>query len=154
MIEERGRVVALGQDGIWVETVQRSSCHGCAAKSGCGTGLLGDFWSNTSRIHVPVAPRQLSQLALHDTVVIGISENTLASSALIVYLLPLVGMLAGAQLGNMLAAEPGAIIVALAGLVGGGIGVRWFGSRNRNNPAMVPQLLRLEHSQPCSTPAG
>lgn len=150
MIEERGRVVALGGDGIWVETVQRSSCHSCAAKPGCGTGLLGDFWSSASRIYVPVAPSELSGLALHDTVVIGISENTLASSALVVYLLPLLGMLVGAQVGSLLAAEPGAIIAALCGLVVGGFGVRWFGNRNRNNPSMVPQFLRLERSHPCS----
>ncbi|MFV8781784.1 SoxR reducing system RseC family protein [Microbulbifer sp. SA54] len=152
MIEERGRIVALGGDGIWVETVQRSSCHGCAAKSGCGTGLLSDFWSSASRVYVPVPQRQLSSLGLHDAVVIGISENTLATSALVVYLLPLVGLLVGAQAGNVLGAEPLAIAGALFGLVAGGIGVRWFGHRNRSNPSMTPQFLRAEITQPCATP--
>lgn len=149
MIEERGRVVAIGRDGIWVESVSRSACHGCAAKSGCGTGLLGDFWSSASRVYVSATPDLLRGVSLHDTVVIGIAENTLASSALMVYLLPLVFMLAGAIGGEAVYSEPGAIIGAVAGLLGGGMLVRLHSHLNRRNPALVPQLLRVEQGKPC-----
>ncbi len=154
VIEERGRVVAIGHDGIWVETVQRSGCHGCAAKSGCGTGLLGDFWASASRVFVPVDSAQHRQIALHDTVRIGIAENTLASSALVVYLLPLVTMLLGALGGEALAAEAGAISGAVVGLLTGGVAVRLYGYWNRRNPAFVPQFLGLERSHPCAVPAS
>lgn len=152
MIEERGRVVAIGRDGIWVETVQRSGCHGCAAKSGCGTGLLGDFWASASRVFVPVDLSRGVNIALHDTVRIGIAEHTLASSALLVYLLPLVTLLAGALTGNVLAAEAGAILGAAAGLIVGGLLVRLFSYHNRRNPALVPQFLGVDRSHPCAVP--
>ena len=154
MIEERGRVVAIGQEGIWVETVQRSGCHGCAAKSGCGTGLLGDFWASASRVFVPVDSAKRRQISLHDTVRIGIADNTLATSALVVYLLPLVTMLLGALGGDALASEPGAIFGAVLGLVAGGMAVRLYGYWNRRNPALVPQFLGLDAGNPCSVSSG
>jgi len=163
MIEERGRVVALEQSGIWVETVQRSGCHGCAAKSGCGTGLLGDFWAKASQVRVSVAPPSLEQIKLHDTVVIGVAENTLAASALVVYLLPLVMLVLGALAGDALMAslatdavlkgEAGAIAGAVAGLILGALMIRLYSYRNRDNPAMAPQFLRKEAANPCAIPS-
>ncbi|WP_226702591.1 SoxR reducing system RseC family protein [Microbulbifer elongatus] len=164
MIEERGRVVALERSGIWVETVQRSGCHGCAAKSGCGTGLLGDFWTKASQVRVTVSPKSLSRIRLHDTVVIGVSENTLASSALLVYLLPLVMLVLGALAGDAIMStaitevaekqggELGAIAGAAFGLILGGLLIRLYSFYNRNNPAMAPQFLRVEQGKPCSIP--
>ncbi|WGL16709.1 SoxR reducing system RseC family protein [Microbulbifer bruguierae] len=151
MIEERGRVVAAAvrDSAVWVETVQRSGCHSCAAKSGCGTGLLGDFWASASRVKVPVPPADLNAIHLYDTVVIGIAENTLATSALIVYLLPLVALVLGALAGQALGAEHWAIIGAVVGLSVGALCVRLFSHANRHNPAMVPQFLRLERGRPC-----
>ena len=157
MIEERGRVVALEQGGVWLETVQRSGCHGCAAKSGCGTGLLGDFWSKASQVRVSVAPKALARIRLHDTVVIGIAENTLATSALVVYLLPLLALLLGALAGDMLGGASGselwAILGALGGLVLGAFCIRIYSHMQRNNPAMAPQFLRVEQGKPCTIPS-
>lgn len=150
MIEERGRVVALDESGIWVETVQRSSCHSCAAKSGCGTGLLGDFWRRASQVRVAVSPRALIGIQLHDTVVIGIAENTLASSALIVYLLPLVALVLGALIGQSAGAEIWAILGALVGLALGALVIRVYSHLNRANPALAPRFLRLERETSCS----
>lgn len=165
MIEERGRVVALEESDIWVETVQRSGCHGCAAKSGCGTGLLGDFWTKASQVRVSVAPKSLARISLHDTVVIGVAENTLASSALLVYLLPLVMLVLGALAGDALMGaaitetvaeqqmgEWGSIAGAALGLVLGGGLIRLYSYYNRNNPAMAPQFLRVEQDKPCTIP--
>ncbi|WP_240914185.1 SoxR reducing system RseC family protein [Microbulbifer sp. SH-1] len=151
MIEERGRVLALDETGIWVETVQRSSCHSCAAKSGCGTGLLGDFWRRASQVRVEVSSQALMDIRLHDTVVIGIAENTLASSALIVYLLPLVALVLGAVIGQSLGAEIWAILGALAGLALGALAIRLYSHINRANPALTPQFLRLEREYSCSS---
>lgn len=151
MIEERGRVVALDDSGIWVETVQRSSCNGCAAKSGCGTGLLGDFWSRASQVRVAVAPPALDTIRLHDTVVIGIAENTLASSALVVYLLPLLTLVLGALVGQSAGAEVWAILGAVGGFVLGALAIRLYSHLNRANPALAPQFLRLEREYACTT---
>lgn len=144
MIEERGRVVAIERDAIWVETVANSGCGGCSAKSACGTGLLGDYFAKHSRIRVSLEDCDAKTLSLHDTVVIGIPENALARGALLVYLLPLVAMLLAALAGERLSGEAGAILGAVGGLLAGLVLVRWHSRRNASNKAYTPRLIRIE----------
>ena len=144
MVEERGRVVAIETNAIWVETIQRSGCSGCAAKSGCGTGLLGDYLAGASRIRVALNSWDSQRISLNDTAVIGIAENTLSLSAILVYLLPLVSLILLALVGEAYAAEPGAIGGAVVGLLLGAAIVRWHSRRNAANPAYAPMLLRIE----------
>lgn len=148
MVEERGRVVAIEPGAIWVETIQRSGCHGCSAKSGCGTGLLGDYLSGATRVRVALNSWDPDNISLNDTAVIGIAENALTTSALLVYLLPLVSLVLAALAGEALAGEAGAIIGALIGLIGGALFVRWYSLRHVANPAYTPLLLRVEPSSP------
>ena len=144
MLEERGRVVAIESGAIWVETIQRSGCHGCSAKSGCGTGLLGEYLSGASRIRVALNSWDPEHISLNDTAVIGIAENTLASSALVIYLSPLIALILAALAGNAVAGEIGAIAGALVGLLAGAALVRWHSRRHAANPAYAPLLLRVE----------
>ncbi|WP_345548480.1 SoxR reducing system RseC family protein [Microbulbifer aestuariivivens] len=143
-MEERGRIVAIEADAIWVETVQRSGCHGCAAKSGCGTGLLGDYWANASRIRVALNSRDTAAVRLNDIAVIGIAEHALTTAALLVYLVPLLALLLLAYGGQEVAGEPGAIVGAIAGLALGALVVRWFSHRRAADPSFSPTLLRIE----------
>lgn len=154
MLEERGRVVAIEPGAIWVETVQRGGCHGCSAKTGCGTGLLGDYLSSrgafasASRIRVALHSWDSQDISLNDTAVIGIGEKALAGSALLVYLLPLVSLVLAALGGEALAGEAGAIAGAITGLLGGAALVRGHSRRHAANPAYAPMLLRIEPSRP------
>ncbi|MCQ3829563.1 SoxR reducing system RseC family protein [Microbulbifer elongatus] len=154
MIEERGKIVAIEDSAVWVETVQRSGCHGCAAKSGCGTGLLGDFWASASRVRVQVPPAEMATLQLHDTVVIGIGERALATSSLVVYLAPLVALVLGALAGQTLGSEPLAIAGAALGLGAGAVMVRLYSYFQRGNSAYEPQFLRREQGSPCAIPVS
>lgn len=144
MVEERGRIVAIESDAIWVETIQRSGCHGCAAKSGCGTGLLGDYWASASRIRVSLNSWDPQRICLNDIAVIGIAEHTLTTAALLVYLVPLLGLLLLSYTGHLAAGEPGAIGGAVAGLLLGAVAVRWFSRRHDSDPNFSPLLLRIE----------
>ncbi|WP_043315773.1 SoxR reducing system RseC family protein [Microbulbifer sp. HZ11] len=154
MIEERGKIVAIEKSAVWVETVQRSGCHSCAAKPGCGTGLLGDFWANASRVRVQVSPAEAEALQLHDTVVIGIGERVLATSSLVVYLVPLIALVLGALAGQTLGSEPLAIAGAFLGLGAGAAVVRLYSHFHRGNRAFAPQFLRCEQGAPCAIPVS
>lgn len=141
MIEEQGRVIALEPGAVWVETLRKSTCSGCAAKNGCGQGLMDRLGVRERRGMI----RALSDLQLQvgDSVVVGIREDVLLRGAFLVYLLPLLMLFAAALLATQLAlAEP---FVILAGL--GGFLVAWFFVRKRSqraasDSALQPVVLR------------
>ncbi|WP_413662750.1 SoxR reducing system RseC family protein [Microbulbifer sp. CNSA002] len=147
MLQERGRVVAIESDAIWVETTQSSACNGCSTKSSCGTGLLGDLFSSSTRVKVALNGFSADKIHLNDVAVIGITENALTSSALLVYLVPLMSLVLVALIGDSLFAEAGAVIGALIGLVFGALGVRWYSRSQSQNPTYTPVLLQIEPSQ-------
>ncbi|BBL99964.1 SoxR reducing system RseC family protein [Microbulbifer sp. GL-2] len=144
MLEERGRIVAIETDAVWVETTQRSACNGCEAKSGCGTGLLGDFFSSSTRVRAVLNGLPADKISLNDIAVIGIAENALTSSTLLVYMVPLISLVLVALLGDHLFAEIGAVTGALLGLLTGALGVRWYSRRQSTNPTYTPVVLRIE----------
>ena len=141
MIEESGRVVAVEQGAVWVETRRQSTCGSCSANAGCGQGLMDKLGVSARRGHV----RALSDLhlAVGDEVVIGVREALLLRAAILVYLLPLLGLLIFAGLAQ--AVELGEPLIILAGMLGlllSWLGVRQHSRRTAEEPAMQPVVLR------------
>lgn len=99
MIYETGRVVALESDSLWVETIRSSTCNSCSAQKGCGHGILNKV-ANGRRNYVRalLVDRPASDFQIDDEVEISIPEQVLVGGALLVYLMPLLAMLAGALL--------------------------------------------------------
>jgi len=144
MLTEAGRVVGVETDGLWIETMRRSTCGNCAAQKGCGHGLLNRI-SDGKRGYIRVLPgdRAIENYAIGDQVLIGIPEEVILRGSFIAYVLPLMGMLAGA----LAAASwlPGnedflALLGAAGGLVIGFILVRWHGARHYHDPGFQPVL--------------
>ncbi|MDR8013517.1 SoxR reducing system RseC family protein [Ectopseudomonas guguanensis] len=141
MIEEQGRVVALEPGAVWVETLRKSTCSSCSANAACGQGLMDRLGVGRQRGYV----RALSQmqLAIGDTVVIGVREDLLVRSSLLVYLLPLLGLFAAALLADGLGLpEPLIVLAGLAGLFASWLMVRWRATRVAENPLLQPVVLR------------
>ena len=141
MIEEQGRVVALEPGAVWVETLRKSSCSSCSANTACGQGLMDRLGVGRQRGYV----RALSQmhLAIGDTVIIGVREDLLVRSSLLVYLFPLLGLFAAALLADGLGlSEPLVILVSLIGLFASWLMVRWRAARVAENPLLQPVVLR------------
>ncbi|MCQ4345887.1 SoxR reducing system RseC family protein [Pseudomonas stutzeri] len=150
MIEESGRVVAVEDGAVWVQTLRRSTCSACSASAGCGQGLMEKLGVGQRRGYV----RALSdlQLAVGDGVVIGIREDLLVRSSLLVYLLPLLGLFAGAMLAEWLAlAESFVILAALGGFLAPWWLVRRHSRRSTDDPALQPVVLRAELAA-CAVP--
>lgn len=142
-MEESGRVVAIEADALWVETIRRSTCGTCAAQKGCGQGLLnklGDGKRNHLRVLLGDVPA--SDFALDDEVRFAVPENVLLKGAAIVYLTPLLTLLAGMGLTHELtASDKWAAVGALAGFVVGFGLVRLHALWTRNRPELQPHIV-------------
>jgi sigma-E factor negative regulatory protein RseC len=146
MIEETARVVALDGDTVWVETQRQSTCGGCAANKGCGTALLAKMLgARRTRI------KALNTLAVHvgDQVIIGIKEDALVHGSLMLYAMPILAMLGGGLLGEMLNArleitytEALSIVFGLGGLVGSFVWLRRYTAGISKDERYHPVVLR------------
>lgn len=147
MLLETGRVVAVERDGVWVETVRSSTCGSCAARKGCGHGLINQL-SDGQRGLVRALPGQISplQCRLDDEVQISIPEEVILRGSLVVYILPLVTMLAGAALAAQLWTGGDDAIAALGAAAGIAVGlvlVRWHAHWHRDDQRLQPQLMAI-----------
>ena len=150
MLTETGRVVGIEADGIWVETIRRSTCGTCSAQKGCGHGLLNRI-SEGKRGYVRALPgdQSVEDYKVDDQVLISIPEEVILRGSFIAYILPLLSMLAGAMVVSyFLAGQQDVLAVAGAagGLVVGFALVRWHGIHHRQDPDFQPVLLRINSS--------
>jgi len=148
MIEEPAVVVEAGAGYAWVETRRRSACGACSASEGCGTAVLAKVWGDR-RARV----RALSTLPLQpgDAVIVGLAEGALLRGSLLVYLLPIVLLLAGALLGQTAFAGAGEEPVILSGAVGLGLGflaARGVSRRLRSDARFQPVVMRRLDAAP------
>lgn len=147
MIEETARVASVDGDAVEVVTERRSACGSCAAQKGCGTSLLAAWFPQRQlrfRVHNGLGAR------VGDQVVVGLDESYLQRGALLLYAVPLAGLLLGAVAGDLafgalgLNPEPGAIGGGLLGL----FGALRFVRRNRLEPAGEHAVRLLRLAQP------
>ena len=141
MIEEIATVVAVHPNGVEVSCFSKSACGQCRQNSTCGTGLVSK--ALPGRDHRFVIATGLT-LQPGQQVRIGIPEHSLITGALLVYLLPLVFMLAGGLLAGLAgAADSGSILGAAAG---GGMGfwlASWLARRRSGDdqPVILETLI-------------
>jgi sigma-E factor negative regulatory protein RseC len=150
MLTETGRVVALEPDSVWVETIRQSTCGSCAAQKGCGHGLINKV-SDGSRSYVRVLPGKLTptDCEINDQVRISIPEEVILRGSMIVYIIPIAAMLAGAA--SAVALIDGnedalAAMGAVAGFVFGTAFVRWHAWRHKDDSRLQPTLVEIVSS--------
>lgn len=145
MLVETGRVVSADSDALWVETIQKSSCDVCSAQKGCGQRLLSQLTGKTTRIRIPLNGVSSARFSVGQEIAIGIPEHLVVSSSLLVYLVPILGALAGAWCVDS-PVDAYNMLGAVGGLLLGGLLVRLHSLRNRNNsdvnPVLVDEALR------------
>ena len=146
MIIETGRVVALEDAAVWVETIRSSACGSCAARSGCGHRTLAGVLTSDKGL---VRARESDSLkatdcSVNDRVEISIPRSTLSVGALMLYGVPLVS---GITLALMVGADSDARAAMgfFVGLLGAFAVLRWMSSRFLFG-AVEPQLERVVES--------
>ena len=147
MLTETGRVVAVERDSVWVETIRQSTCGSCAVQKGCGHGLINQI-SDGSRSYIRVLPGKVSPqaCAVDDQVKISIPEEVLLRGSLIVYMLPLLSMLAGAAATVGLLQGDQDLLALMGAALGFALGVglvRWHAWQHRDDVSLQPTLLEI-----------
>lgn len=142
MLKERGVIVEIEPNALWIETIQASTCGSCVAKKGCGQRLLAKVGAESMRIRVIKQPDDRHQYQLNQSVEVAIPDNIIVSASLFVYLLPLLLLVAFSSVVNAFAlGEVASMIGGLVGFIVGGLLIRYHSEISKNNPKFQPILL-------------
>lgn len=146
MIEQTAIVVSLQSPFAEVETQRQSSCGSCQAKQGCGTATIARFFPQRAHRLLALNPIQARP---GDRVILGLDDAALRNASLAVYLVPLLGLILGAVVGESLgqrfaiqAGELSSLLGGLFGILAGFFWVRLYGQRRRTDPKYQPVILR------------
>jgi sigma-E factor negative regulatory protein RseC len=141
MSQEIVKVTEIADGGVWVEAVQRSACNSCNARSGCGQHSLSKL-GRPMRLWVAGG----EHLQAGQEVVLSIPSGGLALSALLLYGLPLLGLIVGMALGQS-SGDLLAAIVGLTGLAAGFFAARRISEqvKHRWEPRIVPGCALIPH---------
>ena len=128
MLTEQATVIAVDDDGLWVETLKTSSCHACSAKSACGQHILSRYMRDLTHIKARFDAGGNTRIWKRgDEVNIGIEENALVANAILVYLLPLLCLIALATMMHLLGSPDWLVATSgLAGLLSAASFLRYF----------------------------
>ena len=144
---ETGKVVAVEADGVWVETIRQTTCGNCAARKGCGHGIINRI-SEGRRSLIRALPGRIAaaDCAVDDEVRISIPEQVILRGSAVVYLLPLACMLLGAALGSSALPASGDLASAAGAACGFACGfalVRWHAGHHRDDESLQPTLVEV-----------
>lgn len=149
MIEQEALVISIEVNRLLLEAERQSSCQSCSVKSGCGTSVLAKWFDKKHlRFYVEKpSDLDLSDVAVGDTVRVGLLESALTEGALTVYLLPLLLMIAVALLVDSwlpsafywrdLVIAGSAVAGLLLGLVLGRFYIQRSHCKQRYNPVFI-----------------
>ncbi|MDN8543395.1 SoxR-reducing system protein RseC [Erwinia sp. ACCC 02193] len=151
MMREWATVVSWHNGVATLHSEMKTSCSSCSARKGCGSHMLNKLGPKNAHVMKiasaePLAPGQRIEL--------GIEEKSLLSSALLVYMTPLLGLFIVAGLFQMLfhsdvAAAAGALLGGIGGfIIAKGIS-GYLGKSASFHPvilsvALPPDALRVE----------
>jgi sigma-E factor negative regulatory protein RseC len=139
MVEESARVLKVDGDVVWVQAIAKSACGSCQAQKGCGHSLLAK--TGQKQIDLPVA-RNGVDVHENDEVIIGVPEQAILRSSLLMYGVPLMTMMAVAMTASLFGVEEKlGVLFAFIALVTGFV---WVSRRAKsaNYAHWHPRLMR------------
>lgn len=101
MMEQIAKVVSYTPEGkLLVEVEIASACNHCASDKQCGTSAVAKaFPKKTQQL---IIPTDNTDYLTGDMLKLGLSESIFLKATALIYLFPLVGLLLGALIGQML----------------------------------------------------
>jgi sigma-E factor negative regulatory protein RseC len=137
VIEQQAIVTAVFDSRAEVRVQRQAACGGCEQSGGCSTSVLAGLFGRHDRQVIVDNPLGAEP---GDLVVLGIEEGALQTASLVAYLLPILGLIAGAVAGSLLGAEPLSLTLGLLGLI---IALAWSRVLGRSNDQRVRYRIRI-----------
>lgn len=149
MVEESARVTKVQDNTVWVQAIAKSACGSCQAQKGCGHSLLAKV--GQKQIDLPVDRNGLD-IALNDQVIIGVPEQAILRSSMLMYGAPLFAMMITALAASFAGFEEKlAVLLSFFALL---LGFIWVNKRSKdlNVSHWHPKLLRKQESSQTHIP--
>ena len=109
MATEQGIVIRTDSKGAWVKTIKTSSCDGCSARGSCH--------SLSNREEMEVNAINEAGAKVGDRIVLSFETASLLKATFLIYVFPIILLIVGAALGQVLASfiefNPSALSVLL-----------------------------------------
>jgi sigma-E factor negative regulatory protein RseC len=140
MITEQAIVTHCHGKQVELELQRGSACAECELSQGCGTGALGRLLGKRSK---PLVIETDHILKPGDRLQLGLSESALVKASLIVYGLPLLGMLVAGLLAGFAAVSEA--LIALAAAVGFIAGFKFaaYLSQTLEHDRLTPYIVEI-----------
>lgn len=145
MIQEQAIVVGVHQDVASLEILRNKPCGLCGQTRGCGISIWGRLFGHRANIF---KVKNSVHAKVDDIVTVGIQENALLLSALIVYGVPLATIILGAAFASVAFAgdihmDRNTALGALFGLFVGYLWLKSHGQAGRVSARYQPVMLKV-----------
>ncbi|MGL6072419.1 SoxR reducing system RseC family protein [Craterilacuibacter sp.] len=139
MIETEARVLRVEQGAAWVEPRPHTPCGQCDAGGGCRSVSIARLFTGREPVF-----RVLDALGARvgDRVVVAVPERSLRLSVMLMYVLPLLALFAGAAIGALFGELPSAL-AGIAGLLASLLLVRQRAQRLSADQRFQPQIAHI-----------
>lgn len=141
MMREWATVVSWHNGMATLHSEIKTSCSSCSARKGCGSHMLNKLGPKNAHV-MKVA--SATPLEAGQRIELGIAEKSLLSSALLVYMTPLIGLFIVAGLFQALFhSDLAAVCGALLGGIGGFIVAKGLSSWLAKSACFQPVILSV-----------
>ena len=150
MATEEGIVFKMGAPGAgtaWVKTTRSSACESCSSRHACHADSAGK--------EMEVEAVNTAEARVGDRVVLSIETATLLKATFLLYVFPILAMMAGAWIGQTVALARGMNPSGLSALFGflffglAFILIRITGRRLSTNTSYQPEIIKVRgHGAP------
>ncbi|MGX5174650.1 SoxR reducing system RseC family protein [Aliikangiella sp. IMCC44653] len=99
-LTETALVIKQQDNNVWVATQSKLACRSCKVSSSCGSGIIEQYFSG--KVFETLLENRVNA-QVGDLVEISIPKSSLTTASLLLYIVPLVGLIIGALVGHQLA---------------------------------------------------
>lgn len=139
-IETVATVLSVERGWARLTAERRSACSSCSSAKSCGTAALSGLFSDKP---ADIYIKDDFQAQPGEKVVIAMSGGKIVTASLLIYFVPLLGLVLGAVGASALGlGDLAAAAFAIAGLAAGFLAARTFGSGGSAAQAYAPVFVR------------